>query len=443
MKHTNKNPFSWYFRSNLLLRILIGLVLGVIAGMIFREKILWVEPLGTLLVRLLTMIVLPLVISTLVVGAASVSPKRLGSAGVKIMVFYVLTSGLAVVLGLLFANLFQPGTEVKLNTTGELAKAVQTTPPSLMDTFLEIVPTNIFQAVANGDMLAVIFFMLLFGLGLSFLRASSDERLKQTGETLFIFFDGASEISQMMVGWIMQYAPIGVFALIAVVFGKQDPSIIGSLARVLMTTYAGFVCQIVIVYSIFLLLCRLSPMRFFSKARAAILTAFVTRSSGGTLPISMHCCDEMGVKRSVSSFTLPLGATINMDGTAIYQGVCTFFIAAAVGAPLSFDQQITVVITSVLVSIGTAGTPGAGVIMLMIVLKSVGLDPEHDATTAAAYAMILGLDAALDMGRTAVNVTGDLVGTVIVSKNEKEFELEQYNFREMRKYETTNISHKE
>lgn len=412
-----KGLLGWYFNINLLWRILIALILGAIAGVVFKDKILWVDPFGKVFVRLLLMIVMPLIISTLVVGAANVSPAQLGRSGIKILAFYLLTSGFAVAIGLLFANIFKPGAGLNLEGSADIAGRTLNQ-PSLVDTFLNIIPTNFMSSVASGEVLPVIFFSILFGIGLSYLRVSEDERVKNAGDALFKFFEGVSEIMFIVVRWIMEYAPIGVFALIAVVFAKESSAIVGSLAIVVVAIYIGFVVHLLLIYGGFLVINKLSLFTFLKKARPAMLTAFVTRSSGGTLPVTMGACDNMGAHREISSFTIPLGATINMDGTAIYQGVCALFIAFAVGMNLDFIQQLTIILTAVLASIGAAGVPGAGVIMLLIVLKSVGLDIEDGTAVAAAYAMILGIDALLDMGRTFLNVTGDMAGTVIVAKSE-------------------------
>jgi Na+/H+-dicarboxylate symporter len=224
----------------------------------------------------------------------------------------------------------------------------------------------------------------------------------------------------IVVKWVLQYAPIGVFALIAVVFAKQGAKVVGPLGVVTMACFLGYIIHVVVVYGGLLTLNRLSFIKFLQGAKEAMVTAFVTRSSSGTLPVTMRNAEEnLGVSRTVYSFTLPLGATINMDGTAIYQGVCALFIGFAVGIPLTLPQQLTVILTAVLASIGTAGVPGAGAIMLLMVLESVGLPLHEGSPVAAAYAMILGIDAILDMGRTCINVTGDLTGTTLVAKSEK------------------------
>lgn len=418
---------GWYFRSNLLVRIMLGLLLGAVAGLYFGPEVSWINPLGDIFVRLLKMIVMPVVMFTLIVGAASVHPARLGRVGVKALGVYMVTTGFAVGVGLLFGNIFRPGRGLALSGTGESAGKVTMETPSLLDTVVNIVPVNPFNAITSGEILPTIFFCLLFGIGVAFLRESEDARIRNAAETVFHFFEGGAEVMYLVVHWILQYAPIGVFALIAVVFGTQGAEAFGPLGLTTLAVYLAFIAHMVLVYGTGVALFRLSPVQFFSKAKKAIVTGFVTRSSGGTLPVSMEVADEeMGVSKGVYSFSLPLGATINMDGTAIYQGVCAIFIGFAIDAPLTFSQQMTVIATAVLASIGTAGVPGAGALMLMMVLNSVGLSVEEGTPVAMAYAMIFGIDALLDMGRTACNITGDLAITCIVGKTEKEIDLSKW-----------------
>ncbi|MFO7849029.1 MAG: dicarboxylate/amino acid:cation symporter, partial [Spirochaetia bacterium] len=317
-----RGVMDWYFKTNLLLRILIGLILGIIVGLVAGESILWITPLGDLFVRLLQMIVMPVIFATLVMGAASISPAELGKVGIKIVLFYMLTSALAVAIGLTVANIFQPGAGLELTGTADAAgKSLEQ--PALTETLLNIVPTNPFAAIAEGDVLPTIFFAILFGIGISYLKISKDERIKKAGETLFTIFDGAAEVMYIVVRWVLQYAPIGVFALLAVVFAEQGSAAAGPLGIVVLAVYLGLIFHIVVVYGGLLKLNKLSFLKFLRGAREAIVTAFVTRSSGGTLPVTMRNAENnLGISRKVYSFTLPLGATINMDGTAIYQGVC-------------------------------------------------------------------------------------------------------------------------
>lgn len=417
--------FSWYLASSLLLRILMGLVLGAAVGLIVGPEIAWVRPFGDVFVRLLKMIVMPVVFFTLVVGAASVSPARLGRVGLKIVAYYLATSACAVAIGLLFGNVFHLGAGLDLGT--DAAAGVELTKPSVVDTLLDVIPTNPFGAMSQGAVLPTIFFAIVFGIGISYLQISSDERVRAGAETLFRVCDGAAEVMYKVVHGVLQYAPIGVFALVAVVFGEQGARAFGPLGKVTLAMYLALALHLILVYGGLLSAFGLNFLTFLVRAKEAMITAFVTRSSSGTLPVTMECAEEnMGISRSVFSFTLPLGATINMDGTAIYQGICALFVAFAVGMPLDAGQQVTVIVTAVLASIGTAGVPGAGAIMLLLVLSSVGLNVDQGSPVAMAYAMVLGIDALLDMGRTALNVTGDLAGTVIVAKTEGEVDLTRF-----------------
>jgi Na+/H+-dicarboxylate symporter len=240
---------------------------------------------------------------------------------------------------------------------------------------------------------------------------------------LYSLFDGVAEVMMLIIKAIMQYAPIGVLALVSVVFATNGPKVVGSLGVVALACFVGYAIHILLVYGGILKLNGLKLGRYAKDAKDPFITAFVTRSSNGTLPISMEAAENLGVHKDVYSFSLPLGATINMDGTAIYQGVCATFIALSVwGHGFGLEQMGIIVVTATLASIGTAGVPGAGAIMLLLVLDSVGLPVTAGSMVAGAYAMILGIDALLDMGRTALNVTGDLTVTTVVAKQMKEFD---------------------
>jgi Na+/H+-dicarboxylate symporter len=417
---------GWYFQSNLLVRILIGLVLGAIVGLAAGPSVLWVKPFGDIFIRLLQMIVVPVIFFSLVVGAASLNPSRLGRVGVKIFAYYMATTVVAVVIGLIFANLLQPGAGLNMSAGQAAGKAL--TKPNVVDTLLAIIPTNPIGAMARGEVLPIIFFAIVFGFSLSFLSESKDERLSSGAAAVLKFFDGATEAIYKIVRGVMQYAPIGVFALIAVVFAQQGAKAIGPLGMVTLTVYLGLIAHLLITYGGGLAIFGLKFTRFLGGAKEAMLTAFVTRSSSATLPITLRNSEEnLGVPRSIGSFTLPLGATINMDGTAIYQGVCALFVAFAIGSPLDFGSQMTIIITATLASIGAAGVPGAGVIILILVLNSVGLEVKEGSAVAMAYAMILGIDAILDMGRTSLNITGDLVGAAIVAKTDKSLDMSKWS----------------
>jgi Na+/H+-dicarboxylate symporter len=420
----------WYILAGLILGIIVGVILAATGASAADSKVLafvqgLFDFLGTAFVNLLKMIVQPVIIFTLIVGTASIAPSQLGKVGVKIIGFYLLTSLFAIIIGLTVGNVFDPGTGIALEQTA--GKDVVSTAPSMAKIFLDIIPTNPFGSFASGAVLPTIFFSIIFGIAIAFCRDSQDARIKKAADTVFHFFEGAAEAIFLVVRWIMWCAPIGVFALIVVVFWKNGASIATGLLKVFLVVYIGLIVHLFLVYGSFAKVNGFSFFKLLNKIKLAMLTAFVTRSSGGTLPISMNAAEnEMGVNRSVYSFTLPLGSTINMDGTTIYLGVCAMFICNAIGAPLTFDQQLIVILTAVLASIGTAGVPGAGAIMLIMVLESIGLEVKAGTSVGAAYAMILGMDALLDMGRTCMNVTGDMVGTLVVAKSEKEVDMSKW-----------------
>ena len=424
-----KNVLRLYLDSNLLKRILGALILGAITGIILgffpnavQPYVTYTKFFGDVFIRLLKMIVVPVVFFSIICGSASIEPAKLGRIGVKIIIYYLLTSALAVFVGLVFANLLRPGFGFSVIGSAA-AKAKISEAPAMNQILLKMIPTNPMEALAQGDMLPIILFAMLFGFAVSFVRGSKDELLRKSGDTVFYGCNGAAEAMYKIVGGIMQYAPIGVFVLISIVFAQQGPQAIGPLLMVTLCAYLGFVVQTIAVYGAILAASKVSPITFFKKIHEIMITAFVTRSSSGTLPVTMRVAEEnLGIPRSISSFTLPLGATINMNGTAIYLGVCAMFIGYAIGSPLSIAQQITVVLTATLAAVGTAGVPGSGAIMLLMVLDSCGLKLTEGSAVAAAYAMILGIDALLDMGRTCINVTGDVVGTLIVSRQEEKYQ---------------------
>ena len=421
-------------KSKLLIMILISLIIGAVLGMLasayaseetLKTLISISDPIGNIFIRLLKMIVMPVIIFTLISGVSSISPKHLGIVGIVILIFYMITSVISSVFGLAVGNLLKPGLDLDLNmamaTTKEFVK------PNFIDTLLSTIPTNPFSSFAknDGDVLPTIFFSIFFGISLAFCR--DNENTKNSADIVYKFFDGCTNIIIKIVGWIMFYAPIGVFALIFTVFAKNGPESFKSLLKVTYTIYIAFAIQLIIVYSIINLIFGINPKKFLVKIFEPLFTAFVTRSSGGTLPISMKVADEkMGINQGIYSFTLPLGATINMNGTAIYLGICSIFISNATGNALDFNAQLTVVVVSVLAAVGTAGVPGAGSIMLLMVLNSIGLDINSDVNVAAAYGMILGIDAILDMGRTALNISGDLCGTAVVAKLTKQMDMSKW-----------------
>lgn len=396
---------------SLPVKIFIGLVLGVLAGLMFQSSptvaTTYIKPLGTLFLNLIKMIIVPLVLSSLVVGSASTGDVgKLGRIGIKTLTYYLITTALAVMLGLFLANVLNPGfgLSIPLDATAE-AKEI----PSIAETLLNIIPTNPIQAMANANMLQIIVFAIFLGVAITL---AGDK-----GKPFLAFFDSMAEVCYHIVSIIMEFAPIGVFGLITPVVAAHGAAALLPLLKVIITVYLGCILHAVVVYSgTVYFSARMSPATFFKGAAPAMMLAFTTSSSSGTLPVTMKCAeDNLGVPKSIGSFVLPLGATINMDGTALYQGVCALFVAQVYGMDLTIAQQMTIVLTATLASIGTAGVPGSGLIMLTMVLQSVGLPLEG-------MALVGGIDRILDMARTCINITGDMACAVLVSSTEGELQ---------------------
>ncbi len=417
-----KGFFQAYLNFNVLYKILIGLVIGAVAGIILAACGItalpaWISMFGTIFTRLLKMIIIPMIVASLVVGASSVSPANVGKVGIRVVLIYLATPAVGVIIGLAMANIFQPHAELAAVTELAADAAGKTAETNVWEVITNIIPTSILSALVNETVLQVIFFNLVIGLALSFMKVSDDERIRDIATVTYKVFDCFAEIMMKVVAGIMQYAPIGVAVLICEVFAKNGAKVAGALVTVVIACFLGYAIHIVVVYGGLLKLYRIKIKPFFQEARTPFITAFVTRSSNGTLPTTMKAAENLGIDKEVYAFSLPLGATINMDGTAIYQGVCAFFLVmSCYGRALTFGEMGMIVLLATLASIGTAGVPGAGAIMLAMVMQGINLPIEEGTVLAGAYAMILGIDALLDMGRTALNVTGDLTCTACVAK---------------------------
>ena len=393
-------------RINLSAAILIGLGLGILAGLAL-QRVPWVastflQPLGNLFLNVVKMLIVPLVFSSIAVGACGLGDaKSVGRVGGKTIAFYLFTTALAVTVGLVAGNLFSIGRGLGL-TAPESSEPAQDL--DLADTLLNIAPTNPVAALAEGNMLQVIFFALVLGGGI----LAAGER----GRPLFRGLEALADVMYEITGKVMYFSPVAVFALIAPVIAQHGLSVLADLLGVVALVYGACLVHALVVYSAAVAgLGRMSPLCFLKEAAPAILFAFSSASSAATLPFSLAAAERLGASHPVRSFVLPLGATINMDGTAIYQGVCALFIANAYGIPLDLSQQLTIVLTCTLASIGTAGVPGAGTIMLSMVLTSVGLPVEG-------VSLVWGVDRILDMARTTLNITGDIACSVVVSRTE-------------------------
>ena len=396
---------------SLPVQIFIALGLGIVAGLIFLAMgeggvnfaVSFIKPFGTIFLNLLKFIVVPIVITSIVQGVVSLSDiKKVGTIGLKTVVYYFLTTAFAITIGLIFANLFK-GTYQQLETSGLEYEAAE--PTKFMDTIVNIFPSNFFEPMVSSTMLQVIVIALFLGFGIII----AGEKGKLVGDLI----DSLYEVFMVVMRGIIKMTPIAVFCLITPVVAQNGPAVLGSLAMVLLTAYIAYFVHALLTYGTTVsVLGKMNPVQFFKGALPAFLFAFSSTSSIGTLPVTLECAEKLGARKDVASFTLPLGATINMDGTAIYQGVSAIFIAACFGINLTFGQMITIVLTATLASVGTAGTPGAGMIMLAMVLQSVGLPVEG-------IALVAGVDRIFDMGRTGVNVVGDLSAAVIVSRQEE------------------------
>ena len=405
-------------------QILIGMVLGMIVGLIlnfyvtdtFIKDIVLMNNVfylgGNLFIKLMKMLVVPLVFFSIVVGVASISDVRtIGSIGGTTILIYLITTAIAVTIALEIGIIIQPG--LGLNMGGITETANLTVNQTMTDTILNIIPDNPFSSLANGDMLPVIIFGLLIGIILA--------KLKEETETFNKIFTEGNRIMMEMTSIVMKFAPIGVFCLMAKTFGSLGFDGIMPLTKYIICVLIGLAIQAFIVYpSLLVIFTRLNPIKFFKRFISVMFFAFSSSTSNATIPLNMDKLSEMGVSRDVSSFTIPLGATINMDGTAIMQGVAVMFAAQAYGIDLGTSALLTVIFTAVMASVGTAGVPSVGLVTLTMVFNSVGLPVQ-------AIGIIFGIDHVLDMVRTAVNVTGDAICTIIVSFRNKAMDLDVFN----------------
>ena len=398
---------------NLSIKIFIALVLSVVVGLIAGEPALpfinwWIAPIGTIFINLIKMMIVPVVFFSLVVGMTSLGDtKKLGRIGAKTVCLYLTTTAVAILIGFGIAGIVSPGTGLDL-TSNAAVKVKEA--PSLMQVFVAMIPANPIDAMAKAQILPVIIFSLFVGIGIVQVGG-------ERAQLLIKFFDAAAEVTYKIIGIVMQFAPIGVFALLLPVVAKNGPAVLLPLMSVIGCVAVGCVIHAIVVYSS---LARVwgghTPMEFFRGMSEAMMIAFTTCSSAAALPINMKNCQEkLGVSREVSSFVLPLGATINMDGTALYMGVCSLFIANVFGVDLTMGQILMIILTGTLASIGTAGVPGAGLIMLAMVLQTAGLPLEG-------LALVAGIDRVLDMFRTCLNITGDGAVTIVMDQEEKKYD---------------------
>ena len=401
-------------------KIFIGLILGLITGIAlyampdsgFKSDVVingLFYLVGQAFLRSILMMVVPLVFISLVNGSAGMGDvKKLGRIGIRTIAFYLVTTAVAISIAITLASFVNPGVGLDLSDIVQSEPTINETIP-LVEVLLDMIPRNPIAAMSNGNMLQIVVFAVFMGIGLS----SMGEKSKH----ITIIFEVLNDLMMKMVGFVMMLAPYGVFALIARTFATEGFDVMIPLLKYMLTVVAALAIHAVITYGGMLkAFTGLSAIKLLKNLGPALSVAFSTASSGATLPVTMDTAEkDLGVSKSIAAFTLPLGATINMDGTAIMQGVATIFIAQVYGIDLSFSAILTVILTATLASIGTAGVPGVGLVMLSMVLQSVGLPIEG-------IALIMGIDRTLDMARTAINITGDTVCTVIIARAEGEFD---------------------
>lgn len=398
---------------SLPIQIFIGMAAGIVAGLIcafagcgdFTKE--WIKPIGTIYVNLLKFLVVPVVLFSIADGVISLNDlKRVGSVGLKTFVYYMFTTAVAVVIGLVMVNLFKGNfTPLPSAELGELAYEAKEA-PSVMSVIVNIFPDNFFKPMVNADMLPVIVIAIFLGAGC--LAAG------EKGAKIADIISCGQEVVMKIMMMVISFTPYGVFCLMTNVVAENGPQIIGKLALIIGVAYLGYIIHVLVVYGLSVkFLSKMSPIAFFKGIAPAMITAFTTTSSNATLPVNIECCNKMGAEPEISAFVLPLGATINMDGTAIYQAVAAVFIACCYGIELTLGDMAMIVLTATLASVGTAGTPGAGMIMLAMVLTQVNIPVEG-------IALIAGVDKLFDMGRTTLNITGDATCALWISRLERE-----------------------
>ena len=397
---------------SLPVQITIALIAGIAVGLIcfftstadFTAN--YLKPLGTIFINLLKFIVVPVVLLSMIEGIVSMGDlKKVGSVGWKTIAYFLATTAVACVIGLVFANIFNNAGFFPVLELEEGAEWTGATSSNFMDTLVGMFPSNMWQSFSNANMLQVIVIALLAGGSI----LAAGDKATQARELVSSVYS----VVEMMMAFIIKLSPIGVFTMMAWVVATQGANILGSLALVLLCAYLGYIVHAVLVYSLTVKgVVGMSPVKFFKEAAPAMIFAFTSTSSAATLPVSKECADKLEADAEISSFVLPLGATVNMDGTAIYQCVATVFLATCCGMNLTIGQMVTVVVTATLASIGTAGVSGAGMIMLAMVLTAMGIPVDM-------IMIIYGVDRLFDMGRTCLNVTGDIACALCVTKWEK------------------------
>ena len=388
------------------MQMMYGLGLGVVVGTMVSSEFgaTYLQPLGQLFIRLIRMVVVPLVVATLIAGSAGLgNASKIGKIAVKTILFFAVTTAIAVTIGLIVANIMEPGTGLTISVEGLKAKAAAAPAPALSKVLLDIVPINPIEAFAKGNMLQVIFFSIFFGFCLSLMG----ESVRMVTD----FFQMVGDVMIRMTNYVMLYAPIGVFGLIAYTVTRHGLSVLLPLGKLILTAFIATVIFVVVTYLPIIKLIGMKISDYLKGAFEPWLIAFTTCSSAAALAVNLEASRKMGASKAIASFAIPLGNTINMNGTSIYMGVTAVFAAEVFGIDLTLTQQFQIVLMGVLAAVGTAGVPGAGLIMTTLVFTEVGIPLE-------AVALIAGIDRILDMIRTSVNVLGDCLTALVVSKSE-------------------------
>ena len=402
-------------------QIIICMILGTFAGIIFNsigfeENTIYtlIILLGDIFIRLLKMVIVPLIFTSIIIGVSSIKNRsKIGRLGVKTFLYYVSTSLIAILIGLFLANSIEPGVgATTISDVGSFDTSKLSSSSSILDILKRMIPLNPISALANGDMLGIIFFAIFFGIVLSFVES-------KYSSTILSLIDSIYQVIMKMTQIVIKCAPIGVFGLMTKAVSNSGLSIFKELGMYALTIACGLSIHLFIVLPLILfLIVRINPLNHFRAMASAMVTAFSTSSSSATLPVTMKCVkDNVKASNEVTSFVLPMGATINMDGTALYECAGVLFIAQALGIDLNSSQQFIVVITALLASIGAAGIPSAGLVMLFIVTNAVGLNSD---SVALWVGSMLAIDRPLDMFRTMVNITSDSVGAAVIAKSEGE-----------------------
>ncbi|WP_066172777.1 dicarboxylate/amino acid:cation symporter [Bacillus marinisedimentorum] len=402
------NLWTKYKETSLLIKMTAGFILGLAAGALFGPSVSFLEPLGTVLIKLLNLIAVPVVFLTVVLAVNQMNPLQLGRMGGKLVLYYISTTAAAVFIGLGLALLFNPGESLTLPD----ASVDKPESPSFAGVLLNMIPDNLFTAFSSGNLMAILFLAVIIGFSISQMRFSGDEAMNEYGDLLQRVFQAANEMFFLVLKGILLYAPVGILAITATSFAGQGWDTFNSLLRFTGVFYLGIVLLWILVYSLFLKSSKISLKQFYSKTKDAYTTAFFTSSSIASLPVAIEAAKRAGISERTANFSLPLGAVFNSDGGALRMGVSIVFAANVTGIQLALADLFIIVLTGTLLSVGTAGIPAAGLVTLSAVLSLFNLPLEI-------VALVAGVDVIIGMAGTASNVMGDIVGAAVVDESEK------------------------